>query len=83
MRLLNKEEKMTEVTKLVDKKTGAPINIGDKRKCHNYDGYVTITGWDAYGRNRVYYTYEDGYDVTMEGGKYAGVVGAKIIWEVA
>jgi hypothetical protein len=74
---------MTTVTKLVDEKTGGPINIGDKRKCHNYDGYVTITGWDAHGRNRVYYTYDDGYDVKTEGGKYAGVVGAKIIWEDA
>jgi len=72
---------MTTVTKLVDEKTGAPINIGDKVKTFR-DETVTITGWDAYGRNRVYYTYEDGYDVTMEGGKYAGVVGAKIIWEV-
>jgi len=73
---------MTTVTKLVDEKTGAPINIGDKVKTFR-DETVTITGWDAYGRNRVYYTYDDGYDVKTEGGKYAGVVGAKIIWEVA
>ena len=73
---------MTTVTKLVDEKTGAPINIGDKVKTFR-DETVTITGWDANGRNRVYYTYDDGYDVKTEGGKYAGVVGAKIIWEDA
>ena len=82
MRLLNKEEKMTAIYKLVDEVTGAEINAGDKRKCHNYDGLVTVTGWETNGRNRVYYAYEDGYNVNVEGGKYAGVIGAKIVREV-
>jgi|TARA_R100000479_G_scaffold173160_2_gene118720 hypothetical protein len=81
--MVKKGGKMTKVTVLIDKETGAPINIGDKRRCHNYDGWVTITGWDAYGKNRVYYVDEKGYNSKIEGGHYAGVVGAKIIWEDA
>ena len=73
---------MTAIYKLVDAVTGAEINAGDKRKCHNEDGLVTITGWETNGKNRVYYTYEDGYNVKNEGGKYAGVVGAEIVREV-
>ena len=81
MRLLNKEEKMTAIYKLVDEVTGAEINAGDKVKTFR-DEVVTVTGWETNGRNRVYYAYEDGYNVNVEGGKYAGVIGAKIVREV-
>ena len=77
-----KEGEMTAIYKLVDEVTGAEINAGDKRKCHNYDGLVTVTGWETNGRNRVYFAYEDGYNVKIEGGMYAGVVGAKLVREV-
>ena len=73
---------MTYIYKLVDEVTGAEINPGDKRECHNYDGLVTVTGWEPNGRNRVYFEYEDGYNVSIEGGKFAGVIGAKIVREV-
>jgi len=72
---------MTKQIKLIDENTGAEIKVGDKRKCHNRDDLVTITGWETNGRNRVYYQTEDGYDVKIEGGKFAGVIGGKLVYK--
>jgi hypothetical protein len=72
---------MTAIYKLVDEVTGAEINAGDKVKTFRGE-VVTVTGWETNGRNRVYYEYEDGYNVSIEGGKYAGVIGGKLVREV-
>ena len=70
---------MTIKMKLIDSVTGNDINIGDKRECHNEDDLVTITGWETNGRNRVYFTYANGYDSRIEGGNFAGVIGGKLV----
>ena len=73
---------MTRVIKLVDRETGAEVNVGDKRKCHNEEAPVLVTGHCA-RTGRVYFELANGYNVRTEGGKFPSVIGTKIVKEVA
>lgn len=72
---------MTRVIKLVDRETGADVNIGDKRDCHNEDEPVVVTGHCA-RTGRVFFELANGYNVRTEGGMFPGVIGTKLIAEV-
>jgi len=71
---------MTRVIKLVDRETGAEVNVGDKRK--NFRGEpVVVTGFCA-RTGRVFFELANGYNVRTEGGMFPGVIGTKLIAEV-
>jgi hypothetical protein len=56
------------------------IQVGDKVKTFR-DELVTITGWEERpfpSTGRVFYINEYGYDNSVEGGRYPGVINAKI-----
>tara|TARA_A100001515_G_scaffold25887_1_gene19858 strand:- start:1145 stop:1366 length:222 start_codon:yes stop_codon:yes gene_type:complete len=71
---------MTRVIKLVDRETGAEVNVGDKRKCHNEEAPVVVTGHCA-RTGRVFFELANGYNVRTEGGKFPSVIGTKIVKE--
>ena len=71
---------MTRVIKLVDRETGAEVNVGDKRKCHNEEAPVVVTGFCA-RTGRVFFELANGYNVRTEGGKFPSVIGTKIVKE--
>ncbi len=72
---------MGNATKLVCRETGADVNIGDKRKCHNEEAPVLVTGHCA-RTGRVFFELANGYNVRTEGGMFPSVIGTKIVMEV-
>jgi len=65
---------------LYDANSNKLIQVGDKVKTFRGE-LVTVTGWEERpfpSTGRVFFIEENGYDNSVEGGNYPGVINAKI-----